>query len=85
MPLTPEQMRQAVAAARLREDPGLQSALDRIVAANAEQAIWLTEAADREDARQTVLAVARLRIALQADAEAPEVDRQREEMARSFE
>ena len=85
MPLTAEQMRQATAAKRLQEDPALRVVLDRIVENAAEQAIWLNDATGREEARQLVIAVTRLRVELQADAELPEVAKAAEEMARSFE
>ena len=85
MPLTAEQMRQAIGARRLQDDDVLQTVLNRIVENAAEQAIYLGDAQGREDARQLVLAVTRLRNELTADAELPDEVKAAEALARSLE
>lgn len=85
MPLTPEQMRQAHAARRAIEDPDLQAAFDVIVEEAAQAAIYGTVRRGREGGRFMVLAITRLRGRLKEIAEAPDAEKQAEELARTFE
>ena len=85
MPLSAEQAKQAIAAKRLQEDPALQATLDRIVEAATGSAIYLDDPRAREDNRMLVIAVTRLRMELQADADLPEELQSAEALARSME
>ncbi|HEY2416497.1 MAG TPA: hypothetical protein VGH84_01160 [Steroidobacteraceae bacterium] len=85
MPITSEQMKAAIGARRLQDDEVLQGVLDRIVEDATGQAIYLDDVDNREAARQLVLAVTRLRVHLQADADLPEEIKAHDELARSME
>ena len=85
MPLTAEQMKASLGARRLQDDEVLQSALDRIVADNTLAAIYLGDAHAREQSRQMVLAVNRLRDTLDGDATLPDEVRAQEALAKSME
>lgn len=85
MPLTAEQMRQAHAARRAIDDPDLQAAFDVIVEEAAQEAIYGAVRRSREGGRFIVLAITRLRGRLKEIAEAPDAEKEAEEMARSFE
>ena len=85
MPITAEQMKQAIGARRLQDDAVLQGVLDRIVEDATGQAIYLHNVHDREAARQLVLAITRIRVHLQADADLPEEIKNAEALAKSME
>ena len=85
MPLTPEQMRQAHAARRAIEDPDLQAAFDVIVEEAAQAAIYGTARRGRDEGRYMVLAITRLRGRLREIADAPDAEKQADELARTFE
>ena len=85
MPLTAEQMRQALQARRLQDDEALQAVLDRIREEAKNHSVYLDNPGAREGARMLVLAVDCLRETLRGDAEAPEAERAAEELARSME
>jgi hypothetical protein len=85
MPLSAEQMRQAIQARRLQDDEALQAVLDRIREEAKNHAVYLDNPGGREGARMLVLAVDCLRATLQGDAEAPEAERAAETLARSLE
>ena len=85
MPLTPDQMKQAIQARRLQEDEALQAVLDRIREDARDHAIYLDNAPAREGARMLVLAVDCLRETLRGDAEAPAADQAAEELKRYLE
>ena len=85
MTLTADEMVAAVAARRMIDDKHFQGVLDHIVKEAAEHAVFSTEAADREAARQTVLAINRIRGQLEANAQAPEAEKAVEQLARAME
>jgi hypothetical protein len=85
MPLTVEQIRLARAARRMLDDDQFQAVLDNVVAAAAGHALFLDQPDAREQARQMVIAVSRIRNELQAAAELPEDDRTADVLARSME
>ena len=85
MAITPAQMVRAVAARRMLDDEQFQSVLDAIVANAAGQALFLDRPEDREQARQLVIAVSRVRNELQAAADLPEDGRTADVLARSME
>lgn len=85
MPLTAEQMRQAIAARGALENTDLQSVFDAIVEDNAKEAIYGDSTQSREDARVMVLAITKLRVAMKDFADAPEIAKANDEIARSLE
>jgi hypothetical protein len=85
MPLTSEQMIAATAAQRLMADDALTSLLNRIVSESAEKAVFLDDATEREVNRQLVLAIARVRGQLQANADLPESVKAADQQAKAFE
>lgn len=66
MPVTAGERQAAEAAQRLLADPVLTEALNEIVAIETERAIVLSDRRARRDARMMVLAIGRLRTALEA-------------------
>jgi hypothetical protein len=85
MPLTAEQLIQAEAAKRMLADEAFVGILNRITADAAEKAVFLEDEPQREANRQLVLAISRIRGELQADADAPEADKQAQQLAREME
>ncbi len=85
MPLTNVQMVQAEAAKRLLQDEALMAILNRVTADAAEKAVFLDDGNTREANRQLVLAIARIRGELQADADLPEATKAGDELSKSFE
>jgi hypothetical protein len=85
MPLTSDQIQQALAAQRMLADPALEAVLRRIETDETQRAIYISDPATREDARQLVLAVTRLRAELLYDAELPDADRRQQGLSDSLE
>jgi hypothetical protein len=85
VPLTSEQMVRALAARRMLDDEQFQAVLDAIVANAAGQAMFLDHQDAREQARQLVIAVSRVRNELIAAAELPEAEEAADRHARSME
>jgi len=85
MPLTQEEVRAAAGAERLLADEVLTGALDELVRGATQEAIFSADAAKREDGRQMVLAIGRLRVALQGAIEYVLAERDNERRAAAFE
>jgi hypothetical protein len=83
--LTTEQVIAANAARRLLDDEHFQRILHRITADAAEKTVWGKDEPTREANRQLVLAISRIRGELEADADAPEADKQADQLARAME
>jgi hypothetical protein len=83
--VTQEQLVAAAGAERLLADPVLQGALNEIVATETERVIFLTDAQDRENSRQVILAIGRLRNDLRGAIEWVLQARDRSTRERSFE
>lgn len=85
MPLSTDQVVAAEAAKRILADEAFVGVLNRITADAAEKAVFLDDKPTREANRQLVLAIARIRGELQADADLPESVKAGDELAKSFE
>jgi hypothetical protein len=85
MTLTTEQAIAATAAKRMLDDEHFIRILNRITADAAEKTVWGKDDAEREANRQLVLAISRIRGELQADADAPEADKQTTQLAKAME
>jgi hypothetical protein len=85
VPLSTEQMIAAEAAKRMLQDEHFNRILTRITADAAEKAVFLEDEAVREANRQLVLAISRIRGELQADADAPDADKEATKLAKAME
>lgn len=85
MPLTADQIQASLAAQRMLADPALEAVLRRIETEEAQRAVYMSDAGMREESRQLVLAITRLRAELLYDAELPDAERRQQGLSDSLE
>ena len=84
-PSVSEKLLASEAAKRLIADPTLQQLFDALIADSTQQAIFLDDPAQREAQRQMVLAIGRVRAALEVAATWREQEAAEAQRSRSFE